>query len=241
MAELKELLEDEDARAQLISYVQEQGYRAPEEVEGLVKKKDELLEKLAKANKSKLSDDQRSLLDTLHEMGYDSAEDLTAALSGSKKQVESDKLSRDLQKMQKQFEELQSRYETERSTRLTIEKDRAIDKAMDKAGIRPDARELARAYFDRKARVEETDDGLTIYAQDDEGLSPSIDEYIEKWAKSEQGKNYVQKPVNVGAGVAGGGDVSTKTVFTRAELGDPKVARQVMERKKSGENITIEG
>jgi len=241
MAELKELLEDEETRNQIIGYVKEQGYRAPDEVEGLVKKKDELLEKLAKSKKSQLTEEQRNLLESLQEMGYESHDDLIAALQSSGKKGEADKVDRELKKMRTQFEELQSRYDAERSTRLTIEKDRAIDKAMDKAGIRADARELARAYFDRKAMVEESDDGLTIYAQDDEGLSPPIDEYIEKWAKSDQGKNYVQKPINVGAGVAGGGDVSTKTTFTREELGDPKIARQVMERKKSGENITIEG
>lgn len=242
MADITEMLEDEETKQKVVDWAKEQGFRAPDEVEGLVKKKDELLDKLAKTKKSQMSEEQRRLLDTIHELGYDSAEDLQAALSKQqqKKGEDTEKVDRDLKKMQKQFEELQDKYERERSTRLSIEKDRAIDKAMDKAGIRPDARELARAYFDRKAQVEETDNGISVIAQDEEGLGPPIEEYIEKWAKSEQGKNYVQKPVNVGAGVAGGGDNSTKTVFKRAELNDPKLARQVMERKKAGENITIE-
>lgn len=241
MAELKELLEDEESKQQIIEWAKEQGFKAPDEVEGLVNKKNELLEKLAKTKKSQLSDEQKQLLETIQELGYDSAEDLQDALSKGKKKDDSEKVDRELKKMQKQLEDYQSKYEQERSTRLSLVKDRAIDKAMDKAGIRPDARELARAYFDRKAQVEETDDGISVIAQDEEGLGPPIEEYIEKWAKSDTGKNYVQKPVNVGAGVAGGGDNSTKTVFKREELNDPKLARQVMERKKAGENITIEG
>jgi len=235
LAELEELLENEETREQVLAYVREQGYKAPDEVEGLVKKKNELLEKLAKTKKAQLSESQRALLESIHEMGYESAEDLQEALSGN-----GEKVDRDLRKMQRQLEELQSKYDAERSARVTIEKDRAIDKAMDKAGIRPDARELVRAYFDKRAKVEESESGLAIFAQDDEGMSPPIDEYIDTWAKSEQGKNYVQKPVNVGAGVAGGGDVATKTVFTRQELSDPKIAKQVMERKKNGEDITVQ-
>jgi DNA primase catalytic subunit len=238
MAELKELLEDEEAREQLFSYVREQGYKAPDEIDGLVRKKDELLEKLAKTKKSQLSESQKAILDAIQDAGFDSAEDLQEALSGKQ---DTGKVDRDLKKLQRQLEELQSKYDGERNTRLSIEKDRAIDKAMDKAGIRPDARDLVRAYFDRKARVEESENGVSIIAQDDDGLSPPIDEYIESWAKSDQGKNYVQKPMNVGAGVAGGGDVATKTVFTRQELSDPKIAKQVMARKKGGEAITIEG
>lgn len=232
--ELQELLENEESREQVLSYMREQGYKAPDEVEGLVNKKNELLEKLAKTKKSQMSEAQRALLEAVTEMGYESADDLQEALSGK-----GEKVDRDLRKMQKQLEELQSKYDAERSSRIAIEKDRAIDQAMDKAGIRPDARELVRAYFDKRAKVEEADGTLSIVAQDDEGMSPPIDEYIENWAKSEQGMNYVQKPVNVGIGVAGGGDVATKTVFTRSEIADPKIAKQVMERKRNGEDITI--
>lgn len=238
MAELEELFENEETREQLLERVKELGYKAPDEVDGLVAKKNELLEKLAKTKKSQMSESQKALLEAIQDAGFDSAEDLQEALSGSKGQEKTD---RELKKMQRQLEELQSKYTTERSTRINVEKDRAIDKAMDKAGIDPAARELVRAYFDRKARVEESDDGISILAQDDEGLSPPIDEYIAQWAKSETGQKYVMKPVNIGAGVAGGGDSSTKTVFTRDELRDPKLARKVMERKKAGENITIEG
>lgn len=40
-------------------------------------------------------------------------------------------------------------------------------------------------------------------------------------------------------GGASGGNLETKTEYTREELQDTKIARLVMQRKKAGENITI--
>jgi hypothetical protein len=239
MAELKELLEDEETKGQIIEWAKEQGFKAPDEIEGLVNKKNELLEKLAKTKQNQLTDEQRRILDALRENGFESADDLQDAFSKSGKKDDSEKVDRTIKQLQKQLEDVQSKYSNERTTRLTMEKSSAIEKAMDKAGIRPDARDLVRAYFDKKAIVEETDKGVSIIAQDDEGLGPPISDYVENWAKSDAGKNYVQKPVNIGAGVAGAGDVSTKTVFTRQELSDPKIAKQVMQRRKDGDDITI--
>ena len=166
MAELKELLEDEESRGQIIKWAKEQGYKAPDEVEGLVNKKNELLEKLAKTKKSQMSDEQRQLIETINELGYDSAEDLQDALSSKKKKGDdSDKADRDMKKLQKQLEDYQGKFESERNRRLSLEKSTAIERAMDKAGIRSDARELVRAYFDRRAQVEETDNGVSIIAQ----------------------------------------------------------------------------
>src|SRR6056297_3105571 len=239
MAELKELLEDEESKQQIIEWAKEQGFKAPDEVEGLVNKKNELLEKLAKTKKSQMSDEQRQLIETIQELGYDSAEDLQDALSKGKKN-DSDRDDRDMKKLQKQLEDYQGKFESERNRRLSMEKSTAIERAMDKAGIRSDARELVRAYFDRRAQVEETDNGVSIIAQDDEGLGPPIDEYIDKWAKSDAGKNYVQKPVNVGAGVAGANEGDSRTSYKREELKDPKLAKSVMQRIDAGEDITIE-
>ena len=239
MAELKELLEDEESKQQIIEWAKEQGFKAPDEVEGLVNKKNELLEKLAKTKKSQMSDEQRQLIETINELGYDSAEDLQDALSKGKKN-DSDKADRDMKKLQKQLEDYQGKFESERNRRLSMEKATAIERAMDKAGIRSDARELVRAYFDRRAQVEETDNGVSIIAQDDEGLGPPIDDYISNWAKSDAGKNYVQKPVNVGAGVAGANEGDSRTSYKREELKDPKLAKSVMQRIDAGEDITIE-
>lgn len=236
---LEEMNEEEKAEVleTFNSWVKEQGYKSPEEVEGLAKKKDELLGKVSKLNKERVSEDKREILNMLDELGVQSAEDIKSLFekkSGDKKD------DRELKKYEKQLQELQERYDSEHKTRLNMAKENAIVKALKEAGVKDSAFDMAYAYFDRQAEVEETDNGVSVIAKDKDGLGPSIDNYIKEWAKGDAAKDYIQKPMNVGAGVSGSGDVKSKMVFTREELSDPKVARQVMERKRAGEDIKIE-
>lgn len=241
MGTLKELLETEEGKAEFDavfnSRVEEMGYKAPTEIEGLVKKKDELLNKVARLNRDQTSESQRAILQVLAEVGVDSADDIKAALDGRDK---SSDLDRQFKRVNQQLEEANKKYESERGRRLSTEKDNAIIRSLKDAKIKESSFDMAYAYFDRLAEVEEIDGKVNILAKDAAGLGPSMDTYIKEWAKSEAAKDYVMKPVNIGAGVAGQKDGDNKTTYTREELSDPKVARKVMERKKAGEQITIE-
>ena len=90
------------------------------------------------------------------------------------------------------------------------------------------------------AEVEDVDGKVNVIAKDKDGLGPGIDSYIQDWAKSEAAVDYVKKPLNQGLGLSDPQGSSKKTVYTRSELLDPKIAREVMERKKAGESVTIE-
>lgn len=235
---LKELLESEEGKAELMDWIKEQGFKAPEEVDGLVRKKDELLAKISKLNKSQTSEKQQELLAALAEAGIEDVDTVLSAVKG--KPDKPNELERQLKRLETQAQEAEKRYKEEHSRRIDAVKRAKITEALKKANVKDTAYDMAFDYFANRADVEESDGEIKIIARDAEGLGPSIDNYIAEWAKSETAKDYIVKPVNVGAGVAGSGDMDTKTVYTRADLSDPKVARKVMERKKAGESITIE-
>jgi hypothetical protein len=204
MGKLEELMSDEETKAEIESDLSEwaksQGYKAPDEIEGLVKKKDELLSKISKLNRDQTTEEQRRILEAINELGVESADELVTALS---KKGSGDELERKLKRLQKEAEENKALYETERKQRISYAKDNAIIQALKEAGIKDSAFDMAFAYFDRIADVEESDGKVKVIAKDKEGLGPSIDSFIAEWSKTDAAKDYVRKPANKGAGVSG--------------------------------------
>ena len=68
-------------------------------------------------------------------------------------------------------------------------------------------------------------------------IDGKISDYKTKIDELEKQVKYTGKPPEGGAPT--GGNMETKTEYTRGELQDSKIARLVMQRKKAGENITI--
>ena len=230
MGKLEELMADEAAKAELETelsdWAKAQGYKAPEDVEGLVKKKDELLHKISKLNRDQTTEEQRRILEVITELGVESAEDIEAALS-KKNGKGSEDFERKLKRLQKEAEENKALYERERQQRIAYAKDNAIIQALKEANIKDSAFDMAFAFFERLADVEESDGKITVVAKDKDGLGPPIGSYIAEWSKTDAAKDYVRKPVNSGAGVTGSGgesrEASGKTM-TLSEFGqlDPK-------------------
>lgn len=242
MGRLEELMADEATKAELESelsgWAKSQGYKAPDEVEGLVKKKDELLSKISKLNRGQTTEEQRRILEVITELGVESADDITAALS---KSSTADDFERKLKRLQKEAEENRSLYERERKERMSYAKENAIMQALKEAGIKDTAFDMAFAYFDRIAEIEDADGKLSVVAKDKEGLSPPIQSYIAEWSKTDAAKDYVQKPVNIGAGVTGATESAPKRHYTREELNaEPGLAGEILKRKHAGEDITVE-
>ena len=210
MGKLEELMADESVKAALESEMSEwakaQGYKAPDEVEGLIRKKDELLHKISKLNRDSTTEEQRRILEVINELGVESAEDIEAALS--KKGKGGDDFERKYKRLQKEADDHKALYERERQQRISYAKDNAIIQALKEAGIKDSAFDMAFAYFDRVAEVEDTDGKTTVVARDKDGLGPPITSYILDWSKTEAAKDYVRKPVNSGAGVTGEGGES---------------------------------
>lgn len=221
MGKLEELMADETTKAELETELSEwartQGYKAPDEVEGLVKKKDELLSKISKLNRGQTTEEQRRILEVINELGVESADDITAALS---KSSSSDDAERQLKRLRKEAEENRSLYERERQQRISYAKDNAIIQALKEAGVKDSAFDMAFAYFDRMAEVEDTDGTISVVAKDKEGLGPPIQSYISEWSKTDSAKDYVRKPVNAGAGVTGDGGESRTTLGKAMKLSE---------------------
>lgn len=243
--EFKEFMTSEDGKKVVNetfrSWATEKGYKSEDEIQGLVKKKDELLEKVARLNRGQTTEQQRKVIELLADKGLDDPDKLSSIISGGKDNG-NDELERRLKRLEAEKKEYEEKMKREHGLRVNTVKESAINKALMDAGVKPEAFDMAKAYFSGVADIEESDDGkVSVIARDESGLGPSIDKFVSEWAKSERAKDFIRKPMNSGAGASGsnGGDI--RTAYTRDDLKDPKIAKEVMQRKKAGELITIEG
>lgn len=232
-------------------HAKEQGFKKPDEIQGLVKKKDELLGKLAKLKEHKVSEDQRKIISALDELeirDYNDFEDFLDNLKGTgdegQKQISSD-LERELKRKQKELDkhvqsirDIEEKYKVEHGRRLSSLKQAELTKALKKVNIKDTAFDMAYAHFNANSKVEEDEDGnIAILATDE--LGSSIDSFIEEWSKTDSAKDFIQKPINVGAGIGVTSSDGSKTTFTRADLQDPETRKKMAERMKKGEKVDV--
>lgn len=232
------------------TYAQQQGYKAPDEIQGLVNKNKELLGKVARVNKEATSEQQKKILQLLVEHELDDPDELENIISSKQ---ESGKVKDDftiqLRRMEKKLEtienekkQLSEKAQSERQKRMKTIKENAITKALKKTNVKDKAFDFLYDYFEKRAEIEEgDDDSPSIIALDSEGLRPSIDKYIEQWSKTEDATDFINKPVNIGAGLngSGSGDSKSRTKYAMDELRkDPELLKDVLKRKKT-EQIEI--
>lgn len=228
--EFKEFLESEEGQKfldnALSEKVKENGYKSQEEVQGLVNKNKELLGKVKKAKDSSISEDSKKLLNMLNEHEITDEEELSNFLEKSTESTKgSDDLGRQFKRLQKDFENLttqlnmeKERANMEHEMRISSEQKVVLTTALKKAGVKENAFDMTYAYFNGLTAKEMNEDGsFSFVAKDAEGLSPDITKYIDEWSQSDNAKEFIQQPINQGAGNPLGGN-SKGTTITRADF-----------------------
>lgn len=207
--EFKEFLKDEKNQGVFKEIVSALGYKSEEEIKGLIDKKDELLGQLRK-----VKDERENLKKRLDEIDIDEYIDLKN--SKAKNSDKDNDLSRKLEKLNAELEaERKARTETEAEYNNTLISQALTAEIADK--FDPAHRAILTEAFLRKAKIENENGKKTVVIDDGKYGLP-VNEFFKSFADSEQGKPYLIKPINAGAGsqpLSGGAD---KTSFKRSEI-----------------------
>jgi hypothetical protein len=156
----------------------------------------------------------KTIADLLEQGGiFSPDDDIETIKQKLQKAVPSDKYSElevKLRRMEKQLSEkdtaekaLSAQVEAERAKRYNAEKERKILSAMSAANITDESKDMVLNFFSSKTKVSETDGKLNIFYEDEEGLNPTVDSYIQSWAKTDKAKPFIKAPVSSGAGITG--------------------------------------
>jgi hypothetical protein len=156
-----------------------------EATKGLIAKRDELLNEVKKLRKDsqidpadyqRLKDEKEELTDKLNE----TTKAAKAALSEAEKE--------------RKLREGESGY----VQKLLI--DNGLTDALTKAGIKPELLKATKALFKDQAQIKIDGDNRAALIGD-----KPITDFINEWAKSDEGKHFVLAPANSGGGAQGGG------------------------------------
>lgn len=204
--EFKEFMQDEKNQETFKGIVSAMGYKSEEEIKGLLDKKDELLGQLRK-----VKDERESLKKRLDEIDIDEYIDLKN--SKAKNSDKDNDLSRKLEKLTAELEaERKARTETEAEYNNTLISQALTAEIADK--FDPAHRAILTEAFLRKAKIENENGKKTVVIDDGKYGLP-VNEFFKSFAESEQGKPYLIKPVNSGAGSQ---QLSGKAKFTLDEI-----------------------
>jgi hypothetical protein len=132
-----------------------------------------------------------------------------ARLAAARKQFETT-----IANLKKEKEELQGKYDTdigkERTGRAGDRADTQLSESLTKAGVRPGLLNAAKRMLKDNVKHEVEEDGtLRVFVSTDLG-EQEIASYVENWAKSDEGKEFVA-PAS-GGGAEGGGKSQSTTV-----------------------------
>ncbi|MDD4689065.1 MAG: hypothetical protein PHE51_04885 [Eubacteriales bacterium] len=196
--DFKEFVKDEKNLGTFREVAKTLGFEEPEEIQGLLRKNQELIEKYKKIRKE--NEDIRKKLDEI---------DVDEYIELKEKSKTNPKTSDELTKIQRDLKKTADELEKERKIRLENEaylektlKESALIEALDSNGFDIKHREILKSAFHGRARVEVEDDKRTVVI-DEDGLGLPVKDYFKKYATTETGKTYLKQPENKGTGSSG--------------------------------------
>lgn len=213
------------------------------EVEGLKKKRDELLAK----NK-----DLRQKATSAPDLDGEEVEEMRRRLdeyekSEQERQNEQDKkaqnfdaiLERERGKLQKQLDELAENNSRLSEQRNSILVENALSKNFSSVGVddlyRPDLMDA----FRTKASVKDADGELGVVIRSEDGTPLPVDEFFKDWSESDRAKAYITDRATGGGANGSSGPRSTNT-YTRQDLQDPEKRKEYFNRKLKGDEVAIQ-
>ena len=215
--EFKEFIKDEKNLDVFKGIVKSMGYEAPEEINGLLKKNQELILK-----QKKLKEDNEAIRKTLDEIDMEEYIELKEKVKTSGKATdELTKLQRDLKKLNEDLEkERFGRSESEKFLNRTL-MENALIEALDSNGFDARHRDILKSAFQGKAKVEIEDGNRSVTIENGDGLSLTAKDFFKQFAQTDSGKSYLRQPDNKGAGASGfsgaAGPTDAKSKMMEAE------------------------
>lgn len=212
---LEEYFDTEDGKVVLeamsLNWAKELGWKSPEEIEnetkGLVKNRNQVLKELntAKEKLKEFSDVDKKMLDSLREKSIFDPEDLEKILSGQARgEVPTDeerraykKALKDLETYKAEMATKDSLFQKERELRIRTQRENLITSLLNEVKVKPKALPVVMDYMDKRIKSEIGEDGnISFYSNDD----LPVKQFIQEWANSEMGKDFIMPLENTGAG-----------------------------------------
>lgn len=215
--EFAEFLKVEENKGLFVEAAKAMGFEAPEEIEGLKKNNRELKAEKTKA-KSEL-DDLKKRLDEIEDEKY---------LDNKDNKTPDPKLQREYEKLKKELEEATNKAKQIEGAYNSTLIESTISKALEKTGFNQHKDLLKKAYLGN-AKIEVEGDKRTILILDGEQELPA-EEFFKQKAASDL-KDYLDKPVNSGAGAHGFTGASGSKVISEGDFKNltPKARASFME------------
>jgi hypothetical protein len=202
LKELGEFVDSEDA-AVVTEYLASKGYKTAEDIAGLERKKDELLEKVSKGQANKKATTE--LFDKYKIVDLDDLSVKLATLAGAQeKESDLENMARRLKLIEQTAEEDKERAGQEKALRVNSEKKSQILSALKGVHVDDVSLDLLSPYFANKVNIEEENGKINLVVTTDDGSSP-LKSFIEDWSKTDEAKRYIKAPANFGGGSNGSG------------------------------------
>jgi hypothetical protein len=197
--EFKEFIKVEQNAELFKEIVKGLGYESPEEINGLLKKNQELILK-----QKKLREENDTIKKTLDEIDMDEYLDLKEKVKTSGTATdEMTKLQRDLKMINEDLEKEKSgRANAELFLNRTLTENALIE-ALDSNGFDTRHRDILKSAFQGRAKVEIEDNSRNVVIDTGDGLSLPAKDFFKQFAQTETGKTYLRQPDNKGTGSGG--------------------------------------
>lgn len=200
--QLIEALKDDAGKAAFSEVVSELGFKSADDIKGLENKNRELLG-INKKIKDEYND-FKTRYDGIDPEAYQSVMSKTQKPDVSN-DVEIRKIKQQLEQIAKEKDEYKTKLEG-------TTKKSSIYGAISKAGFDARYNDALYALFDRQAKVQQDGNGNYSVIVDDGTSVDSIEDYITKYSKSDNGKAFMPIPDHKGAGSKGFAGSTSKTM-----------------------------
>lgn len=236
--QLAEIIKTDDGKALIVEVAQGLGLR---DTVGLEKKRDELLGEVRGLK------DKYSALESKYKAfeGLDPEEVRTALdrfRNPDKYQNDDPRLnslSLELKQIKGQLET--ERAEKEKANKILEDKEKTalIQSALKDAGFDPVYYEVLTTTLKQKAQLKRDESGHVSVVVEEGSSVNDIGEYAKSFAKSDNGKPFLPRPINTSAGARQPGFVQPSSSVTRSDLRDPTKRAAAFEQIKSGKGVEI--
>ena len=186
--DFQEFIKDEDNKETFVELAKTMGF---EQVDGLKRKRDELLESLVAEKRKK--NEYKNKLDSV-----DLDEYVELKENNEKNQSETEKILREYKKAQIDLQDYSAKndlLQTEINTGLI---NSGLSEALTAAGVDPIHIPILSSHFKGKAKIEVDDNSRTVVIDNGTGLGLNPKEYLKEWAET-QGQPYLKKAENTGS------------------------------------------
>ena len=184
------------------------------EIAPLVQNKEKILSELKQTQNrlknEKMSESDREKLTLLENSSIMGADELEKVLTSGtsdldKATLKIKQLESQSKKFQSEAEIYRNNFQVEQQKRLDVAKKQAIQGELARLNVNPNSMDILESYFANQLNTHVGEDGTVSVVSASDEFTPAT-EVLRTWSETEQSKQFIQAPINQGAGSNSGND-----------------------------------